>query len=249
MADDKAEAFARCLLGDVFGCFSLAAKLNINIPPELEEDRCVPDYFFTEMLDFIKPFINGLTSDIECLPGLLYASDDFFKRFTYSVCLKLSNGGDDERISFLKVTAFLVAIAASSFLDGCYRSIDDIPGIYHKMLRDHLSTKFYVEDKFEEMIWKGRELQDDEKWKSKTLDEMRMFIEESCNVELAATEITPNSFEHHTCELSILDLRKQQLERWESDIVRCKYCGINCVLFLKVFFQPRIKYKPECQQM
>ncbi|KAF8770028.1 hypothetical protein HNY73_017602 [Argiope bruennichi] len=248
MADDKAENFVRCLLRDIVGCFCVAMKLKIEIPPELEEDRCVPKYFFTEIIEISKPFINELMDDITIMPVLLYSSDNFFKRFTHSVCLKLSEGEEDEQISFLKVTAFLVMLLATLFVNVCYRSFDDIPGIYYRMLKDHLSTKFYVEGEFDEITLKCRELKDDEEWKSESVDEMRKYIMESCDRELAANEISPDSFEQETCELRILDLRKQPKPS-DSDTYKCQLCGIDCLVLLKVFFQPRVKSKPECEQI
>ncbi|KAF8770030.1 hypothetical protein HNY73_017604 [Argiope bruennichi] len=243
MADDKAENFTRCLLKDIVGSFCAAMELKIEIPPELEEDRCVPKYFHAEIVEFSKPFVSELIADISLMPVLLYSSDDFFKRFTHSVSLKLSEG-EDEQISFLKVTAFLVTLSITLFLNVCYRPFDDIPGIYHRMLKDHLSTKFYMEGRFDVITLKCRELKDDAKWKSESIDEMRKYILESCDRELAATEISPDSFEQKTCNIRILDLRNQPKQS-DSDTFKCKYCGIDCLVLLKVFFQPRFKCKPE----
>ncbi|GBM53303.1 hypothetical protein AVEN_198232-1 [Araneus ventricosus] len=245
--DEKAEAFAECLLGDIFGCLVEAVNLNIEFSTEQAEERFVPDNFYCEIIVFSKVFVDKLMPDISQMPVLLCYSENFFRRFTNSVCLKLINNEDPE-VGFLKVMAFLVLITSMSFVNGCYRSIDDIPTILHKLLKEHIKTKFYEEDRFDAISSQCTQLQEDEKWYDSTVEEMRSCMNDSLKAELAATETSHNPFQPDRTKIKILDVRSQA-KHLTSDDTLCPYCCTNCIYFLKAFWKPKIVYKPECQQM
>ncbi|KAF8769990.1 hypothetical protein HNY73_017568 [Argiope bruennichi] len=245
--DDKAEAFAECLLGDIFGCFTEAMKLKIEFSTQQDEERFVPEQFYCEMISFSKIFVDELMADISQMPVLLCYSEDFFRRFTNSVCLKLIKN-DDPEVGFLKVMSFLLLITSMSFVNQCYRSLDDLPNILRNLLKEHIQTKFYEEDKFDAILLQCDELRQEERWFESTIEEMRCYMKESLNTELAATKISHNPFQPDRSKITLLDVRTQ-MRRSPRDSKFCPYCETECIYFLKVFWKPKIVYKPECQQM
>ncbi|CAL1287620.1 unnamed protein product [Larinioides sclopetarius] len=222
-------------------------KLKIDYSHKQETHNFVPEKFYCDIITFSKVFVDELMLEITNMPVLLCSSDDFFRRFTNSVCLKLINN-DDPEVGFLKVMAFLVLVTSLSFVSACYRPIDEIPTILRKLLKEHIKTKFYEEGRFAAISEHCALLKEEDKWYKSTVEEMRTYMNESLKTELAATKTSHSPFQQERAKIRIVDVRSQP-GLLKAEGRNCPYCGANCIFFLREFWRPKIVYKPECYQM